>query len=84
MIANKYHFIGEIENFSLDSYVPHLGWIGADITTIKIYSKVDSLNFFLHDEIRDRLFEVTTPEPQRLKSSDEYRKVVEAYLDTGW
>jgi len=84
MVTGKYHFIREIESFSLDSYVPHLGWIGADIKIMKIYSKVGSLNFYLHDEIRDRLFEFVAAEPRSLKSSEEYKSVVEAYWASGW
>jgi hypothetical protein len=77
-----YTFIKEIEKFNIDSYVPHLGWLKPRIMTLKIYSRSGSLSFYLHDEITDRLFEFSADDPKKLKSSEEYEKVVRVYLVT--
>ena len=81
MAPNEYTFTREIENFRLDDYNAHLGWISPEITTIKIYSRPKHSFFYLHDEVQDRLFEFSADEPKKLKSAEEYNKVVEAYLN---
>ncbi|MCF0061336.1 hypothetical protein MUK70_19035 [Dyadobacter chenwenxiniae] len=79
MALEGYHFIREIEKFNTDSYIPHLGWIATTITTLKIYSRFDSPFFYLHDEVQDRLSEFLTEDPKKLKSKQEYDKVMKAY-----
>jgi hypothetical protein len=57
----KYRFVKEIYKFRLDAYVAHLGWIGPEVTTIKIYSQAGSDNYYLHDETRNRLLSLQRP-----------------------
>jgi hypothetical protein len=81
MELEGYHFIREIERFNTDSYIAHLAWVASSITTFKIYSKFDSRFFYLHDEVQDRLFEFSADDPKQLKSAEEYKKVIQAYLE---
>ncbi len=75
-----YRFIKEVEKFNLDIYIPHLGWIGAKVKTLKIYTRDGSTSFFLHDETREKMYEFSAVDPKRLKDSEEYEKVIRAYL----
>ncbi|MCF2496123.1 hypothetical protein [Dyadobacter chenhuakuii] len=81
MALHGNHFIREIEKFNPDLYIAHLGWVAMGITTIKIYSKFNSMLFYLHDEVQDRLFEFSAEDPKKLKSAEEYKKVIQAYLE---
>jgi hypothetical protein len=67
----------EILNFNLDTYMPHIGWVGNK--PLKIYSQDGLQNYFLHDERSDRLFEFSTG-GDRLKSREDCDRVVSQYL----
>lgn len=79
MATYGYTFIREIENFELDDYVPHTGWISSFPMTIKIYTKDNEINHFLHDEELDRLFEFSYDSNTHIKESYEYQNFVTAY-----
>lgn len=72
-------FKGEIMNFRLDDYIPHMGWIGRNPSRVKIYRREDSSDYYLHDEILNRLFAFTYESKQGLMQKWEFEGVVEAY-----
>ena len=82
MSSHAYEFVKEIQQYDLDSYTAHLGWIAAEITTFKIYTKLGSCYFYLHDETSDRFFEFVALNPNDLKSREQYEKVLMAYFSS--
>jgi hypothetical protein len=79
MSDSRYIFICEIENFDIDDYVAHLGWNGRNLNYLKIYTQSGSSLFYLHDEIKDRMFAFRAAFPEELKSVKEFNVVVTTY-----
>lgn len=77
MVSADLKFI-EVAPFRLDDYIPHIGWIAVTPTILKIYRRENSKNYFLHDELRDRLFEFAFKD-ELLRDRSEYEKVVSEY-----
>lgn len=79
MAASDYSFIAQVDNFDIDDYLAHLGWNAPTINYLKIYTRVGSPFFYLHDEIQDRLYEFCAADAKTLCSKEEFQCVVEAY-----
>lgn len=80
MTLYGYTFIKEVENFNLDIFIPHLGWIGAKITQFKIYTRYGTLSYYLHDERLGKMYEFMARPGRRVDNKEEYENVAKAYL----
>ncbi|SDF61278.1 hypothetical protein SAMN04487996_111274 [Dyadobacter soli] len=78
-MEQAYLIIGEVHDFEISDYIPHLGWISSQYLIRKIYTEASSHNFFLHDEQANRLFEFSAFEPSSLNSTESYQEVINLF-----
>lgn len=79
MSDSRYTFICEIENFDVDDYVAHLGWNARNLNFFKIYTQCGSSLFYLHDEIRDRMYAFGVADPDKLTNVEAFECVVKVF-----
>ncbi len=77
-----YTFLAEVEDFDIEDYIAYMDWPSAAGPHIKIYIKEGSLFFYLHDELKDRLFQFSAINPSKLKTKEAFEDVIKAYLLT--
>lgn len=73
-----YNFLQEMQDFQLDNFIPHMGWIGEK--RIKIYTN-EADCFYLYDEMEGRMFEFEYKSESVAKHLVRYDQVVQDYAD---
>jgi len=77
-----YTFLAEVEDFDIEDYIEYMDWLSAAGRHIRIYIKEGSISFYLHDELKDRLFQFSALDPSKLKTKEAFEDVVKTYLLT--
>lgn len=77
-----YTFLAEVEDFDIEDYIEYMDWPSAAGRHIRIYIKEGSIFFYLHDELKDRLFQFSALDPSKLKTKEASEDVVKTYLLT--
>lgn len=80
MALYGYTFLKEVEKFNIDTYIPHLVWVEARPATLKIYTRIRSISYFLHDEVSDRLYEFSVTPGKKLNNEKEFQNVLKAFM----